>query len=471
MRPTRFLFLAVASVAAVTSILFAATRPRYGGVLRVEMRAAVQDLDPAATAPESDARTARARLLPLVYETLVRFDEEGRTEPLLAISWQADSRLQRWEFRLRPGVKFHDGTALTPAAAVAALSAAGRGWQVTEAKDAVVIESERPAPELPRDLANPALAIVLRGADGALSGTGPFRIATWEAGRRAHFAANEDYWGGRPFLDGIHVEMGRNPRDQLLDLDLDKADFVELPPQETRRASTRPAMVWSSAPIELVALVFEGGRSSSVDIKTRKALALAIDRAAIHTVLLQRRGDAAESLLPGWLSGYAFLFSSAREPGPAPRSAGSVPSGAVPLELSFDAADPLARVIAERIAVDSRAAGMAIQLSGKSGAAKAGMSELRFVRMKIRPATAATALAELQAGLGLGDYRPERAPESIQTAYEVERSLLEDCVVIPLLHLPEVYAVSQRVRSWNTPAVLRTGEWRFEDVWLFPEKS
>ena len=100
----------------------------------------------------------------------MRLDEEGRAEPLLAISWQADSRLQRWEFRLRAGVKFHDGTVLTPTAAVAALGAAGRGWQVSGTKDAVVIESERPVPELPRDLANPALAIVLRGADGVLSG-------------------------------------------------------------------------------------------------------------------------------------------------------------------------------------------------------------------------------------------------------------------------------------------------------------
>jgi len=464
MRLTRFLLLAVVSVAVVTGILFAATRPRYGGVLRVEMHAAVQNLDPAAAAPDNDAQTARARLSPLVYETLVRLDEEGRAEPLLAISWQADSRLQRWEFRLRAGVKFHDGTVLTPAAAVAALSAAGRGWQVSGAKDAVVIESERPVPELPRDLANSAHAIVLRGADGVLSGTGPFRVAAWEAGRRALLAANEDYWGGRPFLDGIHVEMGRSSRDQLLDLDLDKADFVELPPQETRRAASRPAMIWSSAPIELVALVFDRGRSSPVDIRTRKALALAIDRAAIHTVLLQRRGEAAESLLPAWLSGYAFLFSTAREPG-------AKPSGAAPLGLAFDAADPLAKVIAERIAVDCRAAGLPIQLSGKSGEVKAGMSELRLVRIKIRPAPAATALAELEAGLGLGGYEPDPAPESIQTAYEAERSLLEECIVIPLLHLPEVYAVGQRVRSWKTPAILLTGEWRFEDVWLLPEKS
>jgi peptide/nickel transport system substrate-binding protein len=471
MKRTRYLFLVAVSAAAVTGVLFAATRPRYGGILRVEMRSAVRDMDPAAAAADNDARAAKMRLLPLVYETLVRCDEEGRLEPLLAASWQADSRMQRWEFRLRPGVKFHDGMPLIPAAAAAVLSAAGRGWLVTEGKDAVVIESERPAPGLPRDLANPALAIALRGADGVLSGTGPFRVAEWEAGRRALFAANEAYWGGRPFLDGIHLEMGRNPRDQLLDLELDKTDFVELAPQETRRTSSRPAIIWSSAPIELVALVFERGRAGAVDTKMRKALALAIDRNALHTVLLQKRGDPAESLVPGWMSGYAFLFSGGRDSGPAPRPAGAMPPGAVPLELSFDAADPLAKMIADRIAVDSRAAGIAIQAVGRSAAARAGMPEVRLVRARIRPAAAATALSELTAALGLNDYRPDQTSESIQAVYESERALLEDYVVIPLLHLPEVYAASPRVRSWITPVVLRTGELRFEDVWLLPEKS
>lgn len=111
-----------------------------------------------------------------------------------------------------------------------------------------------------------------------------------------------------------------------------------------------------------------------------------------------------------------------------------------------------------------------IQLAGKGGATKPGTADLRLERAKIRPATAATALSELIAALGLNDYRLEPAPASLQAVYASERSVLEDYVVIPLLHLPETYAVSQRVRSWNTPAVLRTGEWRFEDVWLFPEK-
>lgn len=314
MKPSKSLFLATASLLAAASTILAATRPHYGGALRVEMRAAIRDLDPAAATVESESRAARAKLLPLVFETLVRFDEEGRPEPLLASSWQPDSRLQRWEFRLRTGVRFQDGTALTPGLAVAALGVANRGWQVTEARDAVVIESEHPMPQLPWDLADPSLAIVLRGAGGAPVGTGPFRIAEWEAGRRARFTANEEYWGGRPFLDSVNLEMGRSPRDQLLDLELDKADFVELPPQETRRTSSRPAMVWSSAPVELVALVFDRGRANSIDIKTRKALALSIDRSAIHTVLLQRRGEPAESLLPAWLSGYAFLFSGGARP-------------------------------------------------------------------------------------------------------------------------------------------------------------
>src|SRR5262249_6741109 len=145
--------------------------------------------------------------------------------------------------------------------------------------DTVLIKAERPLLELP--------PVFTRNADGMLLGTGPFRLERWEPGRRAIFAAHEEYWGGRPFLDAIEVEMGRSMRDQFMDLELGKADVVEIGPSEVRRAVERGRKIWSSAPGELMALVFGGGRSAE-DARLREALALSIDRAAIHNVLLQK---------------------------------------------------------------------------------------------------------------------------------------------------------------------------------------
>ena len=106
MRRSLFRFLAAVSLLALRAD--AVERPRYGGTLRVEMQAAVRRLDPA-EAPE--------RLAGLVFERLVRLDERGRPQPALALSWQSSPGGRRWQFRLRPGVKFHDGSPLTPAAA------------------------------------------------------------------------------------------------------------------------------------------------------------------------------------------------------------------------------------------------------------------------------------------------------------------------------------------------------------------
>src|ERR1700685_2584099 len=55
-----------------------------------------------------------------------------------------------------------------------------------------------------------------------------FVLTTWEAGRRAIFTADENAPGGRPFLDAVEIQMGRSLRDQSVDLELRKADIVEL---------------------------------------------------------------------------------------------------------------------------------------------------------------------------------------------------------------------------------------------------
>ena len=53
-------------------------------------------------------------------------------------------------------------------------------------------------------------------------------LTTWEAGRRVVFTADENAPGGRPFLDNVDIQLARSLRDQSVDLELGKADVVEL---------------------------------------------------------------------------------------------------------------------------------------------------------------------------------------------------------------------------------------------------
>ena len=445
MRPSAWLPLAVLS--ALGFVCGGATRPHYGGTLRVEIHAAPASLDPAV--PDA------APLASLVFEPLVRLDAAGVPQPCLAASWQHDASAKRWQFNLRPGVKFHDGLPLVSSAVVASLQPVLPGVSIAAGSDAVIIRADHPMPDLALDLARNGLVFARNDADG-LVGTGPFRLSSWEPGRRATLAANDDYWGGRPFLDAIEVRMGRPLRDQFVDLEIGKTDVTELGPAELRRTTERGRTVWSSAPVYLVALMFARGRAP--DPRVRQALALSIDRAAMHNVLLQRQGDISAALLPQWLSGYAFAFPAAPDLARARALTAPLPPQTRTLALTFDPAIAAARSLAERVAVNARDAGLTVQVSPQNP-----QTDLRLIQIHLTSLDSERALAAVAAALGLDPPPEASSPEAL---YEAERKLLDGWRVIPLFYLPELYAAANRVRVFVPPPVTRLGDWRFENVWL-----
>src|SRR5207249_5365155 len=114
----------------VAAPMLAASRPRYGGTLRIAVREAPQTPDPAAL---SAARLAS--LSGLVFETLIGLDDRGRPQPLLATSWQSEPGSQRWRFILRGGVSFHDGTPLDVNIVASSLRASNPEWKVLASGD------------------------------------------------------------------------------------------------------------------------------------------------------------------------------------------------------------------------------------------------------------------------------------------------------------------------------------------------
>ncbi|MBI3670406.1 MAG: hypothetical protein HY237_11570, partial [Acidobacteria bacterium] len=276
MRRISFPSLVAASVLLTASLGTAATRPHYGGTLRVEIRARVASLDPREWPADPVEAAATEKLAALVFDRLVRLDDNGRPQPALALSWEHDAAAKRWQFRLRPGVKFHDGTPLTPTAVAAAWqgegSPAGKDHLVSVSGEWLVIESQRAMSDLPAELAAGRDFVFHVTAEGAIAGTGPFRVAEWQPRRRLVVAANEDSWAGRPFLDSIAVEMGVAPAQQIVDLELGQADLVEVAPDQARRAAQSGGRIWSSAPVELLALVFDVLRPAVQDARLRQIL-------------------------------------------------------------------------------------------------------------------------------------------------------------------------------------------------------
>ena len=277
-----------------------------------------------------------------------------------------------------------------------------------------------------------------------------FTLSQWEPGRRAIYTAVDSAAGGRPFLDSVEIQMARPIRDQSMDLGLDRADVVELGPEQLRRQAPG-RRVWASAPIRVVAIVFQ---ARVEDARIREALALAVDRAAIHNVLLQRQGEVSGALLPQWLSGYAFLFPPAADLARARALLAAVPAAARRLTLSVE--DAAWQPVAERIALNARDAGLTVSLAAPRAPADARLVEARF-----SSSDPARALADLAAALALPEPPSAASPEAL---YAAESALVEGFRVIPLFHLPDAYGVSPRVKGG--PGITPLGEWRFENLWL-----
>src|SRR5208282_1191134 len=427
----------IASTIAASLAVSAATRPHYGGTLRVMLQSAPDALDLPANATPADYWDA-ARTLSLIGDTLVKLDAQGRPQPALAVAWQSDPNARHWQFTLRRGVKFHDGSAASPAAIAQILGALHSGWNVRAAVDSLSIESETPMPALLAELALPRNLLLKRNPNHLPIGTGPFLIAEWQPGKLLRLAANEESWAGRPFVDAVEIEVGKSLRDQAIALELDKTDAIEAAPQAAsgaQRHSTPPSL---SLPVELLALVFFAN-SKTQDPRLREALALAIDRKPIQSVLLKGAGVPAASILPNWMTGYSAVFSA--QPNPQRARTLLADSRQPTLNLSYDPRDPQAQLIAERIALNAREVGITVQVS------LSGAEDIRLMRVALPSPDPATSLGEAARQLGLPQPALPATPgsNSLDDLYQAERGLLAGYAVIPLFHLPVATAASARV--------------------------
>jgi peptide/nickel transport system substrate-binding protein len=445
-------WLAASSLVLLTAAAMAETRPQYGGTLRVMMRAAPSSIDPADRGI-SDCMACR-NVCSLVFETLLTRDSSGHLNPALAEAWQATPGTQRWVFHIRTNVKFHDGTAVGADSIAASLRQANPTWNIVAEKNNVSIETDAPDREFPAELALPKNSIVRRGAESKLSGTGPFRILDWQPGKQLTLGADEDYWGGRPFLDGIEIEFGRNGAEELAALRAGRTDLAEIAPEQARRVSQDGVTVLNSASIELLALVFSRAPSSPDEKNLRAALALCIDRASIRDVLLQGAGQPGGSILPTWISGYGFVFPSGADLAKARllrEQVRTVPTW----KLGYDATNSLDRLIAERVALNARDAGLSLQPTPGSNA------DLRLARIPFLSSDPAIDLERAATTVGLPYANGKTG--SVEELYENEKGALTSQRLIPLFHLPVSYAFNPNLRNCG---LSKDGSWNLSNAWL-----
>jgi len=490
MRFIRSLWFAAIS-AAFALLLPAATpaskHPNYGGTLRVELSVASVSFDPRTWKTGSVAEAENEILAALLYDRLVTLDEYGHFQQGLAIEWSHDANAKTWQFKLRPGVKFSDGFLLTPKEVVAALQPLlPNGLQIGPAEGGVQIRAVRPTLDLLEQLASGRYFIFRALPDNTFLGTGPFVLADSSppapseanpsALKPAHlkFRAKEDAWAGRPFVDAVDVTLGNPPLRQILNLQVGRAEIIDIPPDLVHKARQENLRVWSSPPDTLLALRLDDAQAGTSDPRLREALDLALDRDTMANVLLQRQAFPAAALLPQWLSGYAFLFGAPMNLDLAKQLRAALPAnvagGTDPLRLRVEAAGDLVKLLGERVAVNARQANISVQLvprsvspSSTAPAASAGIDMHLFAWHydSLSPRAELQALA--QHLHSEAKVEPAEEPFNPERLFAEERRLLDDRRILPLVLLPEYVGIAKNVRNWSAAP---SGTWRLADVWL-----
>ena len=484
--------VAAGCVVCVAARVPATKHPRYGGTLRIELHAAPLSLDPREWKPGSPAAADGERLAGLVYDRVVTLDEYGRFQPDLATEWSHDAAAKNWQFKIRSGVKFSDGSALTAKDVSGALQPLlPAGFAATTGENAVVIHAPRAVPDLLEQLASGRYFVYRAQAGRALAGTGPFVVtetipAAPSEGNpavlkpaRLKLRANEECWAGRPFLDAIDVMLGDPALRQILNLQMGRAELIDIPPDLVRKARQENLRVWSSPPDTLLALRFDEAQAATGDPRLREALDLSLDRGTMANVLLQRQATPAAGLLPQWLSGYAFLFGEGMNLERAKELRAELPSdaagGTEPLRLRLDALGDFMKLLAERVAVNARQANLSVQLlwhttgAGSATGAPSGPAGLHLFAWhydSLSPRAELQKIAQYlhaEPGAEVGNESNSR-----EKLFADERQLLETRRVLPLLVLPEYVGIAANVRNWS---VAPDGEWRLADVWLDTEQA
>jgi peptide/nickel transport system substrate-binding protein len=308
----------------------AAGQPKKGGTLILARAGEVTNLD-----PHKVPAFTSARVFELVYSYLMRLDENLGVQPDLAESAptvSADGKTVT--VKIRSGVKFHNGDALTSAdvkytfdriidpktAAVARSFFADVDTITAPDPTTVIFNLKSPNAALIAYMAHPNTGIVSKKigeANADLSkketaiGSGPFKLAEWVPDNFMRFDANKDYYvSGQPYLDGIRINVVPDESGIAAALRTKAADMAIITNANVARTlRSESTITLSSKPSLSYNLLFLNTKRPPFDnLKVRQAVAYAIDRNAIIQAVAFGEGEVTGPIAPA-LANYALPTS------------------------------------------------------------------------------------------------------------------------------------------------------------------
>lgn len=321
--------------------------------LRIALSAETTSAD-----PHNYALTPNNTLRQHMFEALVDLDADLAVKPSLAEGWQREDDLT-WVFRLRPGVRFHNGQAFgAPDVLYSYCRILNNDTEVVQSYSRLVrrlarievvdeqtlrLTTREPEPLLLNDLSS--LPILPRGLAGearldfsagetcghagpwpkaadfndgtAAIGTGPYRLRSYNRSAATELERNEEYWGAKPHWKTVRLTPVTAAGPRLAGLLSGDHDLIESPATgDLPRLRENAAFGISAKPTtRLIFLQLDTARSPSPfvqggqgknplqDARVRQALSLAIDRKAIQERVMDGIATPAAQFLPDGMAG------------------------------------------------------------------------------------------------------------------------------------------------------------------------
>ena len=298
-------------------------KPKFKNTLVTGMNADLSIFD-----PHRAIGLRQMGMIRLVCETLTDVDQEsGKIIPVLAESWEVASGWTKWTFRLRKGVKFHDGTPFNAAAVKynfdrlfdPETKAGTRGiWAGTiksiEVTDEyTVIFNTYPSPAFPALLNYPPAGMIspTQGKKLGLDfhkqaiGTGAYKFVEHITGDHIKLVANDEYWGGIPKIREIIAKPIIETSARVMALESGEVDYIlNVPPHEAKRLEKNPKFKlvegWRT---RNCMIVMNNVWGPFKDKRVRQALNYAVDKMAIINNIFMGTTPIMDSWLPATVPG------------------------------------------------------------------------------------------------------------------------------------------------------------------------
>lgn len=297
--------------------------PQEGGTLTIAVEADLREAD------HLQVRITVDKLImgSTVYDALFQTDENGAPQPALIEEATPSSDSKEWTFKVREGVKFHNGKTFTAADVVANLKAyldpanasnvAGDLENIASVEAVgeyeVKIGLKEPNGNLPATFMDGIYMADMDSYDGGEHpvGTGPYKWSRRVFGDRLTFTRFEDHWRGRPPLDEVTFRVIPTPEVAALELEAGGVDIVPMyisPDALPGLRRNADIQIYESPGGTVYQALFnfekerKGGYADAAAF--REGLAYLWNAQTIVPAMIGEFGELATQVLPPWQAGY-----------------------------------------------------------------------------------------------------------------------------------------------------------------------